>query len=333
MSTKWFSLQKILSYNALFNIVLSSRGGGKTYATTKHMIKLFLNKGVQSAYIRRNKVEMDDVKPTFFHAIVSEFPGVEFEVKGDIGYINKEPAIHFIALSTSSNKKSKAYPKVGFALFDEYIITNNGYKRYLKNEMTLLFDICETIFRSRNDWRIVFLSNSVSYVCPLFSEFNIEPDNKKEFQTFKNKLICLQIFESDEYTRDKKETRFAQLLEGTKYYEYAINNEVLEDTNDFIVSKRMEKLIFHMSIYSNGQEIGIWQTLEGKKYIDYIVEKDSKFRYYVLDCEAKEGMQNIKSHQTTWRIRNVKRSFLESEVFYCNQEVKKFFTTHCVRYM
>lgn len=332
MSKKWYSIQKLLSYNALFNIVLSSRGGGKTFATTKHMIDIFKKKGSQSAYIRRNKVEMDDVKPTFFQAIKEHYPNDEFEVKGDIGYINGEVAIHFIALSTSSNKKSKAYPTVDFALFDEYIITNNGYKRYLKNEMTLLFDICETIFRSRDNWRIVFLSNSVSYVCPLFSEFKIVPNGEKEFQTFKDGLITLQIYESEEFLEEKKNTRFAKLLEGTKYYNYAIENQVLEDTNDFIIPTRSGQYLYVCSILSNNFEVGVWYDQYGQFYIDEIIEKDNQYKFGVLDSDIKEGYTSVKSSLNNWRIKKLKQEFHEGKVYFSSQEVKKFFQINCVRF-
>lgn len=332
MSEKWYSLQRLLSYNALFNIVLSSRGGGKTFASTKFMIDIFKKKGSQSAYIRRNKVELDDVKPTFFNAIKETYPNDEFDVKGDIGYINGEPAIHFIALSTSSNKKSKAYPTVDFALFDEYIITNNGYKRYLKNEMTLLFDICETIFRSRDNWRIVFLSNSVSYVCPLFSEFKITPNPHKRFQTFKDGLICLEVYESKQYLEEKKQTRFAKLLEGTKYYEYAIENKVLEDTEDFINPVRKGQYIFVCSLYSDNFEVGVWYDEFGQFYIDEIFEPNAKYKFAIQDYDLKEGYTSVKSNMKNWRLKKLKQDFQEGKVFYSSQEVKKFFTINCVRY-
>lgn len=330
---KWYSMQQLLSYNALFNIVLSGRGGGKTFEATKRMIELFKKKGKQSAYIRRNKVEMDDVKPTFFMAIKEHYPNDTFEVKGDIGYINGLEAIHFIPLSTSSNKKSKAYPKVDFALFDEYIITDNGYKHYLKNEMVLLFDICESIFRSRDDWRIVFLSNSVSYVCPLFSFFDIEPKGDKRFHRFKDGLILLEIFESEEFLEDKKKTRFARLLEGTAYYDYAINNKVLEDTNDFIKKDRSGKHLFMCSFVSNNFEVGVWLNEENIYYIDEKIDKFNKSRYAILNEDMREGLTHVKYSRNTTTVKRIKQAYHNGEVFFSTQEVKKFFERTVIRYL
>lgn len=330
---KWYNPQRLLSYNALFNVVLSSRGGGKTFAFTKHMIDLFKKKGKQSAYIRRNKVEMDDVKPTFFSAIKELYPEDEFEVKGDIGFINGKPAIHFIALSTSSNKKSKAYPEVDFALFDEYIITNNGYKRYLKNEMTLLFDICETIFRCRDNWRVVFLSNSVSYVCPLFSEFDIEPNPKQRFQKFKDGLFVLEVFESEEYLQEKQNTRFAKLLEGTHYYDYAIKNEVLEDTNDFIRKERVGKHLFMCSFFSNNFEVGVWINESMEYYVDEKIDKSNKKRYAILVEDMRENMIHVKDARHKTSIRRIKQSYQSGQVWFSTQEVKKFFEQNVIRYI
>lgn len=327
---KWYNPQKLLSHNALFNVVLSMRGGGKTYAFTKHIIKSYLKNGSQSAYIRRNKCELDDVKPTFFKAIEGEFPNHKFNVKGDVGYIDDKPFVHFIALSTSSNKKSKAYPTVDFALFDEYIITNNGYKKYLKNEMILLFDLCETIFRCRDNWRIVFLSNSVSYVCPLFDEMGIKINSDKEFQKFHNGLFLLQIYKNDEFTEDKKNTRFAKLIQNSKYYKYAIENELLEDNNEYICD-RVGQLTFMFSIRAYDFEVGVWLNHEGMFYIDEKIEPNTKNKYFIYNDDMKEGYINIRNNNNKYTIKKLKDEYLNGCVYYSTQRVKKFFINNIIK--
>ena len=58
--------------------------------------------------------------------------------------------------------------------------------------------------------------------------------NEKRFQKFKDGLICLELFTSNVFIEKKKETRFGKLVTGTRYGNYAIENETLEDTSDFI---------------------------------------------------------------------------------------------------
>ena len=158
---KWYSPERLLSHNAFLNFVMSPRGNGKSYSAKKRIIKNFLKDGSQAVYVRRTKVEIDEVKDTFWNDISIEFPNLEFEVIGYIGYINNEEVVHFIPLSTSTNKKSASYPKVNFIVFDEYIITKTTYNRYLKNEMILFFDLIESVFRRRENCRVLLMANAV----------------------------------------------------------------------------------------------------------------------------------------------------------------------------
>ena len=117
----WYSYQNLLSQNCFLNFVMSPRGNGKSYGAKKIMIDNFIKKGKQSVYVRRTQTELDGMKMTFFADIAEQYPSNEFEVVGDVGYIDGEEAIFFIALSTSLKKKSSAYPKVTSIFFDEYV--------------------------------------------------------------------------------------------------------------------------------------------------------------------------------------------------------------------
>ena len=57
-TSKWWDINKILSYNKLLNFVVGLRGGGKTYGSKKKVIQNFIRKHKQFVYIRRYKSEM-----------------------------------------------------------------------------------------------------------------------------------------------------------------------------------------------------------------------------------------------------------------------------------
>ena len=141
--SKWYNPNRLFSHNAFINFVMSPRGNGKSYSAKEKIIKNYLKDGSQSVYVRRTKVEIDEVKDTYWNDIQEAYPNLEFKVEGDIGYINNDIVVYFIPLSTSTNKKSASYPKVKLIVFDEYIITKTTYNRYLKNEMTLFLDLIE----------------------------------------------------------------------------------------------------------------------------------------------------------------------------------------------
>lgn len=85
----YYDYNKILSYNALINILIGERGVGKTYGASKLVINKFLKKGEQFAYIRRYKPELKKAVPQFFEAIKdnNEFERTYFYYKTVIPFV------------------------------------------------------------------------------------------------------------------------------------------------------------------------------------------------------------------------------------------------------
>ena len=321
----YYNSNELFSHNSMINFVMSERGGGKSFDAKRRMINNFLNKHKMSIYIRRTKVEIDLVKGTFFNDIKEFYEDIEFKVDGMGGYINGELAIIFLPLSTSSNFKSSSYPDVDLIVFEEYVIAQTANKRYLKNEMFLLWELIETILRLR-DGRILFLSNAISYVNPLFEFFNIEIVNpKKRFHKFKDGLITVELPQLDDYKKIKSQTKFAKLLEGSQYADYAFNNEAFEDSDDYILKERKGNLKFMCSVIQNNYEVGIWFN-EGDftLYCDNLILKDSKKRFALTNDDMKEKTTHIKSVRGTWLGREIVNSYREGRMFFKNQEIKKF---------
>ena len=136
----YYDYDKISSYNATFNMIITNRGYGKTYGAKKRAINKFLKKGEQFIYVRRYKSELKKVKDKFFEKVKNEFPECEFEVKGYNVYINKKLAGYLVPLSTSLSEKSNEYPNVTTIIFDEFLI-DKAYIRYLDKEVETLLDL------------------------------------------------------------------------------------------------------------------------------------------------------------------------------------------------
>ena len=102
----YYDYSKILSYNAILNMLFGERGVGKTFGATKFVAKRFIEKHKQFAYIRRFSTEFeDDTIPNFFSDIktLDEFKNHEFSTKGHKFYIDGEIA----RLCNDINKGSK----------------------------------------------------------------------------------------------------------------------------------------------------------------------------------------------------------------------------------
>ena len=331
----WYSPNRLLSHNAFLNICLSPRGNGKTYSAKDKMIKNWLKKRKQSVYLRRYKTELEDMKDTFFDDIKEKYPQHEFEVKGYEGYIDGEIVVFFVALTTSPNLKSKAFPHVDLIVFDEYVITKTNHTRYLRNEVNLIFDLVETVMRVRDNGVVLILGNALSFVNPLFSFFDIVPDENKRFQKYKDGLICLELFTSHVFIEKKKETRFGRLISGTSYGDYAIENKTLEDNSEFLKPRGAYKYNYVCTFKYNDFKIGVWYNLELNEYFcDEIVDLSCIHKFTMSLDELEEGYYYYKNYKNlNYKLKNVKNASAEGKIYFTSQEIKKVMIDNILPYL
>lgn len=279
----WYDKSMLLSHNKILNMVLSNRGGGKTFNMTRWTIDDYKKTGSQCAWIRRYQTEIDEMlmNGKFFDAVRDYYPNDELKIDGNIGYINGEAAIYFIALSTSRQLKSNNYPFVNKIIYDEFII-DKGRVTYLKNEVEVFLDLYETIARTRDNVRAVLLANSITIVNPYFLFFNVKPDVNKRFTV--SGQVCIELFTDADFVDAKKKSRFGQLVKGTRYGDYAIDNKWLLDNETFIEPKT-PNAEFMLSLKYNGIIYGFWidykvglifvnRKYDPSSYSQYCLQKD-----------------------------------------------------------
>lgn len=283
-----------MSHNKILNMVLSNRGGGKTYNMTTWAIDDFKRTKAMTAWVRRYQTEIDEMLSNgkFFDAVLEKYPEDELKIDGNIGYINGEPAIYFIALSTSRQLKSNNYPTVNKIIFDEFII-DKGRVTYLKNEVEVFLDLYETIARTRDNVRAVLLANSITVVNPYFLFFNVKPNPKKRFTV--QGQVCIEIFTDTDFIDMKKKTRFGQLVNGTRYGDYAINNVWLLDNETFIASKT-PRAEFMLSLKYNGITYGFWVDYrEGLIFVNRKYDPSSMMQFCLQRDDHETNLLLVKS--------------------------------------
>lgn len=263
---------KTLTHNALFNFIIGNRGGGKTYWCKKWAINDFLKNGKEFVYVRRYKTELKKIS-TFFRDISEEFPDHEFAVNGQMFYIDKSLAGYAIALSNAKIEKSVAYPNVNKIIFDEFIL-DKGTHRYLSDEVTNFLELYETVARMRNDVRVFFLSNAVSSFNPYFMYFDLSMPKGKN--VYKKGELLIESVQDSEFIEAKKNTRFGKLIDGTAYGDYAIENKMLRDTNDFVKPKNTPCSPYYNFIFKS-QVYGVW--LDDKGNYLYVDSKQNNAAY------------------------------------------------------
>lgn len=237
------------------------------------MLNKFLKTGEQFIYIRRYKTELDTALATFWNDLQDNgyFEDYKLEVRKSKMLTefkcNGKVCGYAVPLSTANILKSTAFPKVGTIVFDEFLLDNAGTYRYLKNEVTLLLDVIETVFRLR-DGKTILLGNALNvHASPYFAYWNLElPNDGKEFRTFNDGAIVVNYIRNLEYREAKKKSRFGKLIDGTEYGKYAIENQVLRENNSFIAKRPNNSNFFGMVII-NGNNIGIWNGRDGYLYL------------------------------------------------------------------
>ena len=280
----WYNYDRINSYNATLNFILTNRGFGKTFGAKCNVIKKFLKKGEQFVYVRRYKTELNDIHKFFDSPdLRKKFKTHTFDVKGKTFYVDGKIAGYAIALSTSQKLKSVDYPFVTTIIFDEFIV-DKGCIRYLTNEVDVFLDLYETIARKRNNVKAYLLANNVSIVNPYFTYFDVTPKKTERFTIARDGELVIEMCTDTVFINEKLETKFGKLIKGTKYADYSIYNNSLRDSEVFIEKRSKRNTSPVMSIVYNGERAMIW--LDYKTGIFYCDDKYMKTcNEYVLSCE------------------------------------------------
>lgn len=320
----WYDKAQLLSHNKIMNMVLSNRGGGKTFHFTRWGIDDFKKTGEQCVWVRRYQTEIDEMllNGKFFDAVRPYYPNDELKIEGNIGFVNGEAAFYFIALSTSRQLKSNNYPLVNKIVFDEFII-DKGRITYLKAEVEVFLDLYETVARMRDNVRAVLLANSITVVNPYFLFWNIKPNPKKRFTT--QGQVCVELFTDADFIEQKKKTRFGQLVDGTRYGDYAIDNKWLLDTETFIAPKT-PTADFLLGMKYNGIMYGFWiDYKEGLIYVNKQYDPCSRRLFCLTKDDHEANLLLIKTLNESRRVKQIVFAFQNGLLRFHDMQVKNQF--------
>lgn len=260
----WFDLGPILTYNRLFNFIVAERGPGKTFAICEYAVKNFLKTGGKFIYLRRFESELKDMDRLYNPINIEHEDWSVRHVKGQFfvdttdaeGHIHSQHFGETLALTKGVTKKSTPYNDYNLIFFDEFILTSTYYN-YLPNEVELFLDLYETINRLRkeNEVRVFFAANALTNYNPYFNYFDID---LKSSSIVKKPQILAYKADNSKFKEAKRKTRFGQLIEGTAYGNYAIENQFRFDENENFIQKHRasDRCFFIFIIHSTSY--GIW---------------------------------------------------------------------------
>lgn len=281
----YYDYDKLLSRNGwIIAFVIGERGLGKTFGAKVAMLKRFLKTGEQFMYVRRYKTELDSSLATFWNDLQNNgfFEDLELKVvKSKLltkFLCNGKVCGYAVPLSTSNILKSTAFPKVTTIVFDEYLLASGGTYRYLKNEVNMLLDLIETVFRLR-DGKVIMLGNALNvYASPYFAYWDLDLPYGSEFKSYQDGAILVHYARNDEYRAAKKQSRFGKLIENTDYGRMAIDN-VDVSMNHMFIAKKPEKSTFTALLIINGNKIGIWIGRDGYLYLSDKYDPNTSLKF------------------------------------------------------
>lgn len=320
----YYDYDKIISYNALLNILIGSRGVGKTFGITKFVINQFIKKGHEFFYIRRFKTEIKKSVPKFFDAIKDKnlFEGHSFYTKGNNFYCDDIICGYSYNLSTFQNLKSSNFPKVRYIIFDEFII-ENGNNHYLNNEVETFLGAIETIARDRNI-NVFMLGNAVSILNPYFLYFNLELPYNSNIKLYKDNTILLQYINNVEFEEHKKKSRFGKMVAGTNYESYAIENK-FEDLNESFIRHKQITSKFAFAIHYKDNTFGVWfdYTL-GSIFVSRDYEKNGQI-FVLTTIEHKENTLLLTSIKDYHSVKTFIKNYKLGNVYFESPKIKTYF--------
>ena len=185
---KFYSLNKILETNAVYNVIFGERSNGKTYAVLRYGLERYAKSGEQLAIVRRWQDDFTGKRgATMFDALVSNdevskltggrwtnvyYYGSRWYLcryEDDNRITDQTPFAYGFSISSMEHDKSTSYPEITTICFDEFLTRTS----YLPDEFVLFMNVVSTIVRHRTNVKIFMLGNTVNRYCPYFSEMGL----------------------------------------------------------------------------------------------------------------------------------------------------------------
>lgn len=275
----WYNGNEVLTHNCILNYIIGNRGCGKTFWSKEWCLKDFIKTGKQFVYVRRYMSELEGgKKEKWFDDIRKNFPNHDLKVKGMTLFCDGKPCGYFMTLSTAITNKSVPFPDVNKIIFDEFI-TNDIRRPYLQNEVIEFMDLLSTIIRLKSGMRIFLLSNAISITNPYFAFYGVSKLTKRF--TKPNKVTLIEYVDNPEYKKVMRESEFGQIVEGTVYADYAIENKFLLDDGETFIGKKTKKAYLDFNLIYRGKYYGIWVDYSvGKYFVSY--NHNKQVNTYVL---------------------------------------------------
>ena len=190
---QYYNIQPLLKHEANYYILLGMRSNGKSYQVKLTVLKAAFENQTNFVYLRRfiedikayyvesyfNDINVYDLTGGKYDRVVAYQGFLYFACENEKNEIVKGQRIgRYCALNEAYRYKSNAFVNYGFIVYEEFITD----ELYLANEPDKLQQFISTVARDK-DIKVLLIGNTISRVCPYFSEWALTGTLKQKAGT------------------------------------------------------------------------------------------------------------------------------------------------------
>lgn len=297
---KYWNINKCLSYNKMFNVIMGGRGIGKTTQIIIWCLKQAIERGRKFIYLRRYIKECGQQKSL----LAKYLDNVTFIGDGNGGgrYMYGDYVLGYLkCLAVSQDYKSVDFDDVDYIIYDEAILMAGQPKRYLKDEINVLLEFMSTVFRARTGYKVFIVGNNLDFFNPYCQYFNVEIFNRVYVG---EEMYIEYATNSAELLAVEEETPLYRLTKGTSYHEYHYNNAVFApNTREIRALKENDSYKFGIKIntytlrfYLNSEDDSYVVDATKKKLDDNTIItliEGGELNYFFLSQLKHSSMYNV----------------------------------------
>ncbi len=160
--------------------LIGERRIGKTDLMLRLACDLYIHYNLQTMWVRNKQVELQD--PSFHADFLADAKAhgwcpEEWSTNQQGVFAGKDKdadqIVKFQSISTFSNRRGGAHPRVNLIVFDEFMPEDRKYPPMAAQG---IMSLTKTVFSGRTDCRLFCLSNFTSAANPYFVKFRIYPN-------------------------------------------------------------------------------------------------------------------------------------------------------------
>ena len=303
----YWDINRTLSYNCVFNMIIGQRGCGKTYGAKEYVLNRFAKKGEATLYLRQTKSSILETADWLDH-FHDKYPDLK-QKKNKIVDAQGNVAVWLYGLSEFSTIKSAIKDSnITTIILDEF--TDYVHWSQSQKKVWCFLNICDSVIRTRANVRILLLGNSIGDVDnDYFHYFNIMPDTSQKFTLYRKRGILVEFVKSEKFIQQRKETPFGQLIADTDYGTMSLDSKFENEDLDNIAKMHNDNVLLAyvqdkqdtIAIYQDKIDKRIYMKLKKVYTSDPVVTLDSdktaSYNYYKYSREIWQ-MQLVQAIQS-----------------------------------